>query len=230
MRYKKILITGALTTVLLFGTVQLQPAAAAFPIAEIIRQAVTKVIKAVDLAIQRLQNQTIRLQHLQKEIENTLSKLKLREIAEWGDKQRQLFGTYYQDLWKVKSTIAYYKRIRDITSNQIRIVEEYKRAYGLIKQDKHFTPREVLYIYDVYTGILAESVKNIDKLMLVVSSFSTQMSDGKRLELITTVDYDVSRNLSHLRQFTSQNVLLSIERARDEQEQSVIRSYYGLQP
>src|SRR5688572_10980502 len=50
------------------------------PILEVIKQGVVKVIRAVDLKIQRLQNETIWLQHAQKVMENTLSKLKLEEI------------------------------------------------------------------------------------------------------------------------------------------------------
>lgn len=212
--------------VLLFTSPKLQ---AQDPVAEAIRGAVIKVIKAVDLGIQRVQNQTIKLQHIQKEVENTMSKLKLREIADWGDKQRKLFKGFYDDLWKVKSTIAYYKRIKDITANQLRLIEEYRRAYALIKQDRHFTPERLLYIYDVYSGILEESGKNIDQLMQVIKSFSTQMSDAKRLELIIQVDNSIHQNLSSLRRFTNQNILYSIERSRDQQEQAIIKSYYGLE-
>lgn len=229
MRLNKIIISSLLTGLLLTGSAPMQQAQATFPILEIIKAAVVKVIKAVDLAIQRLQNETIRLQHIQKEIENAMSKLKLKEIAEWGEKQRELFKTYYDELWRVKSTIAYYKRIKDIIANQVKIAEEYKRAYALVKQDKHFNSTELLYIYDVYTGILAESVKNVDQLLLVVNSFTTQMSDAKRLELIAKADENITRNLNHLRRFTNQNILLSIERARDEQEQQTIKSYYGIQ-
>lgn len=228
MSLKKKIITGLLAGLLLFGPAPLQ-AQTPFPIAQIIKAAVVKVIKAVDLAIQRLQNQTIRLQHLQKEIENAMSKLKLKEIAEWGDKQRALFKTYYDELWKVKAAIAYYKRVKDIATNQVQIVKEYKRAYALIKQDKHFTPNELLYIQDVYSGILAESVKNADQLLLVINSFATQMPDSERLKLIAQADENITKNLSHLRQFTNQNIMLSIERSRDEQEQAILKSYYGLQ-
>lgn len=217
-----------LTTGLILGTAPARQVSAN-PIVIVVKAVLKKVIKAIDLAIQKAQNATIKLQNAQKALENTLSKLKLKEIAEWGEKQQKLFKTYYDELWKVKSTIAYYKRIKTITSNQIRLVEEYKRAYALIKQDRHFTPNELLYIYDVYTGILEESVKNVDQLMLVINSFSTQMSDAKRLELIAKADENISQNLSHMRQFTNQNILLSIERSRDEQEQQIMKSYYGIQ-
>src|SRR5450631_3079284 len=46
----------------------------------IIKEGVTKVIKAVDLQVQRIQTATIGLQEVQKEVENTMSALRLDEI------------------------------------------------------------------------------------------------------------------------------------------------------
>lgn len=225
--FRKITMTGLLSLALLLGPAPFQQANA-IGIWQIIKEAIIKVIKAIDLAVQRVQNQTIRLQHIQKAIENEMAKLKLKKIAEWGEKQRKLFQTYYDELWKVKRVIAYYKRIKSIVDNQLQLVQEYKRAYTLVSNDKNFNSKELIYIYDVYTGILEESAKNIEELSIIVQSFSTQMSDAARLELIAQVDVAVNKNLSHLRRFTNQNIILSVERANDKQEQETIRSYYGL--
>jgi hypothetical protein len=50
---------------------------AQIPLAEVIKAGVKKVVKAVDLKVQRLQNKTIWLQNAQKVLENKLSKLRL---------------------------------------------------------------------------------------------------------------------------------------------------------
>jgi hypothetical protein len=86
---KKLLaITGL---VLCFLILPIQKTRAQIPIAEIIKAAVTKVIKAVDLKVQRLQNKTIWLQNAQKTLENKMSQLKLTEIKDWVEKQRKLY-------------------------------------------------------------------------------------------------------------------------------------------
>src|SRR6185312_7603026 len=128
---------------------------------------IKKIIKAVDLKIQRLQNKTIWLQNAQKTLENALSKLKLDEIADWTEKQKEQYRKYYEELTKVKAIISYYQRIRDITQKQVRLVNEYNRSWQLIRQDKHFTADEILYMEKVYSGILDESVKNIDQISLI---------------------------------------------------------------
>jgi len=201
---------------------------AAIPIAKIIQEGVKKVIKAVDLMIQRLQNKTIWLQNAQKVLENKLNELKLTEIAEWTEKHRKLYQDYYEELWKVKNTIAMYQRVRQVMDKQVRIVDEYKRCWNIVQNDDHFTKQELEYMYKVYSGIMEESVKNLDQILLVINSFKTQMSDGKRLEIIELAADEIDQNYFDLRQFNTQNMILSINRAKDENEIEVVKKLYEL--
>jgi methionine-rich copper-binding protein CopC len=201
----------------------------AINIVAIIKQAIIKVIKAVDLMIQRLQNETIALQNAAKVLENKLSKLKLNEIAQWTQKQRDLYKKYYDELWKVRNTIASYKRVRMIIERQQRIAVEYKFTWHMVNQDRHFTRDEIDYMYRVYTGILNESVYNIDQILLVINSFKTQMTDAKRLEIINNVGDSIDQNYYDLKQFNNQNIQLSLSRAKDEHEIESVRRLYGLQ-
>lgn len=218
---------------MLIGTITLtvapvQRAESGIAILEIIRQGVKKVIKAVDLMIQRLQNKTIALQNAAKVLENKLSKLKLNEIAEWTERQRQLYKKYYDELWKVRNTIAAYKRIKQILERQEQIINEYRFTWRMINQDKHFTRGEIDYMYRVYTGILNESVYNLDQILLVINSFKTQMTDAKRLEIINKAGDQIEQNYADLKQFNNQNIQLSMNRAKDEHEIESVRKLYGL--
>lgn len=224
---KRFILILAFTTAV-FTLVPTQQGHSQVAIAEIIKAAVTKVIKAVDLMIQRMQNATIKLQNAQKAIENELSKLKLNEIAEWGEKQRQLFKTYYDELWRVRSIIMYYQRVRDIVNKQAQIVSEYKSAYALFQKDKHFDAKELSHMGDVYLGILNQSVKNVEELTMVINSLTTEMTDAARLAMISHVDGAVDSNLADLRSFTHQNKLLSLQRTKDASEMETIRQLYGL--
>ena len=215
---------------LLLVTTPARPATTvtAFPIIGVIKVAVKKVIKAIDLRIQRLQNKTIWLQNAQKKIENTLSKLKLDEISDWTQKQRDLYRDYYEELTKVKSIITYYQLIRDVTQKQVRLVNEYDRAWTLFQQDSHFNKPELDYMQKVYSGILDESVKNIDQIFLILDSFTTQMSDAKRLEIINAAANQIDVNYNDLTLFNRQNVLLSLQRAKTQHEVETVRQFYGI--
>jgi hypothetical protein len=206
-----------------------QTVQAANPWAEIIKAAVRRVVRAVDLLIQRRQNAVIKLQNAQKAIENTMAKLHLDEITDWVKKQRDLYKEYYDELKKVKAVISYYFRIKQIAEKQVQIVQQYQKAWKLFQNDKHFSYGELIYMQKVYAGMLEETAKNVDLLTLVVKSFSTQMSDVKRLEMIDRVAKQVDKVHDELVSFNRQNQMLSLSRARSEFDAKVVKELYGIQ-
>jgi hypothetical protein len=201
---------------------------AVIPILEIVKAVAKKVIKAIDLQIQKLQNKTIWLQNAQKKIENILSKLKLDEISDWTQKQKDLYKDYYEELAKVKSIITYYQRIKDISQKLVRLVDEYERAWSLFQKDAHFNASELDYMHSVYSGILNESLKNIDQIFLVLDSFTTQMSDAKRIEIINAAADQIDTNYDDLTLFNRQNILLSLQRAKTEHDVNSVKKFYGI--
>lgn len=222
---KLVIISGIILANAVFP---LQKAKAQIDVASIIKAGVKKVIKAIDLKIQRLQNKTIWLQNAQKAMENSMSKIKLDEITGWVEKQKELYQNYFDELRKVKTAIAYYYRIREVTAKQLQLVEAYKHALALFKQDSHFTPKEINYMISVYSGIIDESIKNMDQILLVVSSFSTQMDDAKRIQIINAAANAIDENYNDLIQFNQQNISLSVQRSKDLSEINQVKSLYGL--
>jgi hypothetical protein len=201
---------------------------AQIPIIDIAKAAVKKVIKAIDLKIQRQQNKVIWLQNAQKTLENAMSKARLDDISDWTQKQRDIYKNYFEELGKVKAVISYYQKIRSITQQQVRLVEAYNRAWKLLKNDKHFTFKEIEYMGKVYNGILAETVKNVDQMLMVANSFKTQMTDAKRMEIVASAEQKTQQNYTDLLIFNNQNAMLSLKRAKSEQEINVVKVMYGI--
>lgn len=222
---KKIIISLALSIALILAPTQKSHAIVWI----VVKEAIKKALKAADLAIQRLQNKTIGLQNAQKEVENAMSKLKLKQISDWAEKQRTLFAQYYDELAKIKNAIATYKRVREIISGQLQLVEDYKRAWALLRQDKHFSPQELDYMAGVYSGILESSLKNVEQLYLVVREYKTTMTDGNRLELIASAARQLQQNHSDLKKFNNQNFLVSLHRSRDATDIEMTKRIYGFQ-
>lgn len=210
---------------LMVGPIQRSDAQIA--IVEVIKAGVKKVIKAVDLKIQRLQNKTIWLQNAQKTLENTMAKLKLDDIAGWVNKQKELYEKYYQELWKVKMVITYYSEIKDISEKQVKLIQEYQSAWKLFKKDKHFTTGELHYMAEVYSGILKETEKNVDMLLLVAHFFTTRMSDADRLKLIHETDQKVDQNYNDLLLFNQQNSIISLQRKKAENSLDAMRKLFS---
>lgn len=199
------------------------------PIAEIIKAGIEKVIVAVDLKIQRLQTKTIWLQNAQKVIENAMSKLKLSQIGNWVQKQKDLYQNYFDELWKVKNILTYYFRVKEIINQQLTLVREYHRAWQGVQQDGHFTGNEITYIGKVYTGMIEESLKNLEQVSLVINSFTTQMSDARRMEIIDDAALKMQTNYDDLRRFNNQNIQLSLQCSKDQHDISVVKQLYGIQ-
>ncbi|UEG54893.1 conjugal transfer protein TraI [Mucilaginibacter daejeonensis] len=218
MKALRILLIAA---ILSFGTYQ---ANAQY---QIITTIIKKVIKAIDLQVQRLQNKTIWLQNTQKTIENQLAKFRLDEISNWTDKQRKLYDEYYKELRKVKSAIAYYQRVKEVSMKQVALVGEYQRAWKLFGADKHFKPEELAEMQKVYLGILDASAKNLDQVMLAINPGKTQMTDQQRLEMINKAGDRLDENYGDLKQYNNQNMILSLHRSKDLNEVNTIKQYYG---
>lgn len=225
---KKYMVILPLSAVTVFVSLP-KGADAQVVISQVLQETVGRVIRAIDLQVQRLQNQTIWLQNAQKALENQLSKLKLTEISDWSQKQQDLYKGYYDELWQVKSVITYYERIKDMTKKQAALAGQYNHAWSLLKQDQHFSADELKYMGSVYSGILQESVKNLDEILVVINSFKTQMSDAKRLELVDKAADRIDTNCSDLKQFNNQNYVLSIQRAKDANEVETLKRYYGIE-
>jgi hypothetical protein len=226
MQFLKKIGISVLSITLLFSNTE--KANAQFVIGEVIKLTVTKVIKAIDLKVQRMQNKTIWLQNAQKVIENQMSKTRLTEISGWTEQQRQLYSNYYTELGKIKSAISNYQRIKDITLKQAALVSEYRQAWSLFRQDNHFNPQELNYIQQVYTGILDASVKNLDEIILVVSPTKTQMTDEQRLELINNASDHLDENYNDLHQFNNQGIQLSLQRSKELNDTQSIKKLYGI--
>ena len=198
------------------------------PITLVIKEGIKKVIVAVDLKIQRLQTKTIWLQNAQKVIENAMAKLKLGQITDWVQKQKDLYQKYFDELWKVKDALSYYHRIKEITQQQTELVKAYHNGWNAVHNDNHFSPDEVAYIGETYTAIVDASLKNLDQLSLVIKSFTTQMTDEKRMEIINTAYDAMQKNLNDIKSFNSQNAILSLQRSKDENDINAVKKLYEL--
>ncbi|RKR84283.1 hypothetical protein BDD43_4515 [Mucilaginibacter gracilis] len=224
---KKYMVILPLSAITIFVAIP-KGADAQAVVGSVISSTVGRVIRAIDLKIQSMQNQTIWLQNAQKALENQLSKLKLTEISDWSSKQKDLFGEYYQELWDIKSAIAYYSKISELTQKQVALVHAYNQAWNLLKADKHFSADELAYMTKVYSGILEASVNDLDQILLVINARKTQMPDAKRMEIVNKAADHMDANYNDLRQFNSQNQILSLQRAGDENEVLTLKKYYGI--
>jgi hypothetical protein len=213
-------------TLLILLLLCIPKAEAAIPIAEIIRQGVKRVIVAVDLKIQRLQNETIWLQQAQQELENILSKVKLEEIASWSDKQKELYADYYEGFWKVKQTISNFQRVREIVETQKSLMSAYQNTWNLLVREGNFSLAELSLIENRFSGILQESLRNLADLGEILKEMTLQLSDGERLEIIHGLDAKVQKNYQDLLRLSMQLESLNQQRKSQKTDQQQLQNLF----
>lgn len=223
-RYVKKVVLGVAFVALLITPTQHAHAG----IIEVIKQIIIKVIKEADLKVQKMQNKTIGLQNAQKELENKMTKLKLKQISEWTEKQKEQYQKYFDELQKVKSVIKDYQTVSRMIQLQKRLVDEHTKMWTIIKSDRNFKPSEIQYMERVYTGMLNQSLQNVKQLQTIITSNKTKMSDGKRLEMIDEISVKIQRNYNDLRSFNTENSLLSVSRSKDVQDAQRVKRLYGI--
>lgn len=224
MKTKKLLYS----TTFLFFSLTANNLQAQVPVAGAFTGLIKSVIVAIDLKVQRLQNQTIGLQNAAKKLENSLHLNSLNDISGWLGKEKQLYANYYEELHKVRSLIAGFNEVKDIISRQKQLVSEYNRTSCLFSRDPHFSANELHYMGTIYSGILQESLRNLDELSMAVTPFRSTMDDAERLQRIARASRAMQTNLDHLRQFNRQSAGLSLLRSRDTKDRAAVKLLYGI--
>ena len=211
--------------VLCFAVVSVQAGHSQVVILDVIKA----VINAADLVIQQVQNKTIVLQNAEKEITNVMSKLELDDITDWVQKQKDLYEEYYNELATVKDLISGYDKLKGLVKMQAAIVSQYQSAYGLFRQDKHFTAAELDYMLNIYSGIIDQSLKNLERALLGVNSLATTMTDAARMDIINSASSGMQKNYDDLKRFNRQNIQLSLERGKAAGDIQAVKALYGLE-
>ena len=188
-----------------------------------------RIIMGIDLRIQRQQTKTILLQDAQKQLENLMQQTRLGEIADWTQQLKDLYEGYYQELWEVKQVLQYYSAVREMIDKQARLVKGYQQAYGVLLRDGHFNADELGQIRSVFEGIMRQSVSTVDQLQMLINAFVTQMDDGDRLAMINELSVSIDRNYRQLQGVSQEMMLLSVRRAKDENDLKMIKTLYGME-
>jgi conjugation system TraG family ATPase len=225
-------VVQLLLTVAFFGVFMLIPQGKAnaqvLEIAGLVEAVAKKVIVAADLQVQRLQTQTIALQDAEKALENSMAGGLLDDITGWVQQEEDLYGAYYEELWKVKSALSAYSKVAELIQRQEQLVKNEQQAWSTAQRDPHFSAAELSHIGSVYSGILNESYKNVQQIAMVINAFVTQMDDAGRLSIIDEAAKGIDHNEQDLGAFTQENILLSLQRAKDENDLLTIKALYNL--
>lgn len=139
-----------------------------------------------------------------------------------------LHKNFLDALLDVSPGVRKYKRISDIITYQVRIVKEYKSAFNRFKQEKKFTSDEIAHLGKVYGGLLKQTTKSIDELLMVITAGKLRMSDDERLQAIDRIYTAVMEQFSFLKEFNNNTALLALQRKAEQANVDVSRKIAGV--
>jgi len=141
-----------------------------------------------------------------------------------------LHQVFLDGLLLVSPAVANYKRIPDIINDQLSIVKEYKSAFAMYKQDKHFLPGEIIYLGSVYNNLFNQSISSLNELIMVITANKMRMSDAERISSIDRIYGEMEDKLTFLRYFNNHTTLLAVQRAKEQHDVNTMQNIYGIKP
>lgn len=216
---------GKLMIILLLGMAA-RPASGQVTVAAVIQAGVKKVIRALDLRIQRQQIKALELQTLQKKAETSMVTAKLAAISEWINKQRRLYESYYKELWQVKSILRTGGAVRDILTQETLLLKAYQDSWQRLRGSGQFSAKELDYLAGLYGEILKDNSRHMAALHIVIQDFRIQMPDAMRLEIIRHIDRRIATDVNDLLRLNRENWVFALQRSRTKNNIRVLGNLY----
>lgn len=139
-----------------------------------------------------------------------------------------LHEAFLDGLWLVSPTVRKYWKIPIIINDEVAIVKSYQSAFKVYKQAGLFNADELLYISNVYSNLLNQSLKNISDLTTIITANSLRMSDADRLQAIDRIYADMQNKTAFLTSFNNNNSILGLQRAKEQNDTKAMQQIYGL--
>ena len=177
---------------------------------------IAKAIKAIDLKVQKLQNETLVLQGVQQLAEQELGKQQLAAIRNWQVQLSQLYQGYYAELKQVKSVFAGGAVVRKILSLQKELIVEYGRLgkTGAVKIE--------------YDGLIENSRAIMQSLVIVLSN-GLSMRDAERFRLLYLLKDSMLHCLDAMRSLNKRQAEKILHEAKMKAGIDYVKRLHGLQ-
>jgi hypothetical protein len=120
--------------------------------------------------------------------------------------------------------------VAKIVEYQQLLVQRYKKAWKTLSGNPYLTEAEINHIEKVYSGLVEESLRSLDELLMVVTASKLRMSDEERLKAIDRIYYQVEDELMFLTDFNSSTQVLLLQRQAEAYDADNTRKLYSVTP
>jgi hypothetical protein len=137
-----------------------------------------------------------------------------------------LHEAFLDALLDVSPTVRNYRKVAEIISMQIKLVQQQGDAFARYQGSGNFSSEELGYIGRIYDNLIDESLKNLDELTVVITAGQVRMSDNERIEAIDRIYDDVQEKLLFLNDFNNTTSVLSLQREKEQHDTESMQNVY----
>ena len=145
----------------------------------------------------------------------------LTTIGEIKNGEFNLHSLFFSSLKTVSPAIARYSKIAEIISDQVSIVQQFKK---LLKIQTGFSSTEITYITSVYNHMTDECSKDLNALIAVLTDGEFEMTDDERIKRIDQIYSDMKDKYAFTQHFTIQSSQLIKERNSEVMENNFLKA------
>jgi hypothetical protein len=138
-----------------------------------------------------------------------------------------LHNNFFSSLKQVNPKIQKWAKVADIIACQVRIVKIAKQNIESISENRQFTNEELAYCKIVFDNLLTECLKNIDELVMIITSGEVEMKDDERIKRIDELYTDMRDKYSFSCSFGNEINLLSLQRMSEQSQINYSRLIYS---
>lgn len=193
-------------------------------IIELIETAVDQVLKAMNLALMRLQNENINLMNAAKLLESKIHSEGMQQMMETGQKMKGLYEKYYDDLRNVKDIIVTIATLKDLVETERDFIRLYAEILAMVNSHDVFSAAEIELIVGSSDKVFTSATTNIAEVETVIESFKTDMTDAERLILIKGINHRINSDMVNMKQM--RNSVVQIIARRNSTETNSMRQLF----
>lgn len=127
-----------------------------------------------------------------------------------------LHKVFMDGLSEVNPNISNYRRVEEIIRFQAFILQTYKSAFNSFKNAGLYRTEELDYLMAVYQNLFKLSLRNLDEVIMIVTSGNLTMSDEQRLKAIDRIHAESDSMFKFLVTFNNQIKVLGLMRQKDK--------------
>lgn len=152
----------------------------------------------------------------------------LNFISDAKKGELNLHSDYFTSLLAVNPKVTNYKRVAEIISLQVQILNTYQRTFRQLLKDDLFHGSELDYIERTFKRLLESCGESIDTLLLVTTSNKLEMKDDERIERIDKLYHAATEDYAFCKKFSGEIKVLALSKAKERNDIRKAGELYGL--